>query len=61
MLNEVRNQVRDLGQMLGRSIADQHGEEWLERIEHLRGLGRKVAEGNANAETELLALISQFL
>lgn len=59
MLNEVRNQVRDLGQMLGRSIADQYGEEWLERIEHLRGLGRKVAEGNASAETELLALIAQ--
>lgn len=59
MLNEVRNQVRDLGQMLGRSIADQHGEEWLERIEHLRGLGRKVAEGDSDAETELLTLIHQ--
>lgn len=59
MLNEVRNQVRDLGQMLGRSIADQYGEEWLERIEHLRGLGRKVAESDPSAESELLTLINQ--
>ncbi len=58
MLNEVRNQVRDLGQMLGQTIAKQYGEGWVERIELVRGLGRKIAEGESGALDQLQQLIN---
>ena len=49
MLEPIQQNVRDLGTMLGKAIAADQGEQWLERIETVRLEGRDIASGDIKA------------
>lgn len=50
---QLRRQVRQLGETLGRTIAGAHGEAWLERVEALRHLGKAAREGDLSARQKM--------
>ena len=48
-LNDLRTEVRHLGAMLGRTIAELEGEQALATVELLRTLAKDSRTGNATA------------
>ena len=53
MLEPIQQNVRDLGAMLGKTIAADQGEEWLAKIETVRLEGREIAAGDIKAIADL--------
>jgi phosphoenolpyruvate carboxylase len=49
MLEPIQQNVRDLGTMLGKTIAADQGEQWLKDIETVRLQGREIASGDIEA------------
>ena len=49
MLEPIQQNVRDLGAMLGKTIAADQGEQWLAKIEAVRLEGKEIAAGDINA------------
>lgn len=45
----LRKQVKELGQLLGQTIARAKGEDWLDTIETIRGWGKAARDGDAQA------------
>ncbi|MFC6441470.1 phosphoenolpyruvate carboxylase [Bowmanella sp. JS7-9] len=58
--SELQNTVRDLGKMLGLTIQQQLGPEWLARIEDVRKTGRRSNEGDASATDHLKTLFAEL-
>jgi phosphoenolpyruvate carboxylase len=52
--------VRNLGAVLGDTIRDQLGEQWLERIEAVRKDGRKAFQGNEEAAIRVKQLFTEL-
>ncbi len=57
---QLRDTVRQLGATLGATIKHQLGEEWLERIEHIRKSGRAANKGNTESSAALQQLFSEL-
>lgn len=53
MLETIQQNVRDLGTILGKTIAADQGEQWLKNIEAVRLEGRELAAGDSKAITAL--------
>ena len=49
MLEPIQQNVRDLGTILGKAIANDQGEQWLQKIETIRLEGREIALGDTKA------------
>ncbi|WP_252730452.1 phosphoenolpyruvate carboxylase [Colwellia sp. E2M01] len=49
MLEPIQQNVRDLGTLLGKTIAADQGGKWLEEIENVRLEGREIAAGDVKA------------
>ncbi len=58
--SQLTGTVRNLGAVLGDTIRDQLGEQWLERIEAVRIDGRKAFQGDDQAAKNVKKLISQL-
>ncbi|TFH85439.1 phosphoenolpyruvate carboxylase [Billgrantia azerbaijanica] len=50
----LRDNVRILGDSLGRTIADDLGQDFLDRIETIRGLAKQGRQGDAQSSRELI-------
>ncbi|KMT65770.1 phosphoenolpyruvate carboxylase [Catenovulum maritimum] len=59
MLETIQQNVRELGTLLGQTIAAEQGEQWLENIEKMRLQGRDIANGDISSLTALQAEIEQ--
>lgn len=59
MLEPVQQNVRVLGTLLGNSIAVEHGEQWIDKIEHIRLKSRDAINGDPSVIKELQALFSE--
>lgn len=57
---ELQQRIRDLGNTLGETIANELGDEWLDRIESIRLAGRSSAEGDNSATEELQSVLSKL-
>lgn len=55
MLEPIQQNVRDLGTILGQTIAADQGEQWLKNIEAVRLEGKELAAGDSKAITALQA------
>ena len=53
----LRDKVRNLGQLLGQTIADDCGEEIFELIENIRNLSKRAHNGSPEDKAELIALL----
>lgn len=53
----LRDKVRNLGQLLGQTIADDCGDEIFELIETIRNLSKQAHSGTAEDKAELIALL----
>ncbi len=53
MLENIQQNVRELGTLLGQTIANDKGEQWLENIEKVRLQGREIALGDASIVKQL--------
>jgi phosphoenolpyruvate carboxylase len=53
MLEPIQQNVRDLGTLLGKTIAADQGIQWLQRIETVRLEGRDIAAGDTEAISAL--------
>ena len=49
MLEPIQQNVRDLGTLLGKTIAVDQGQQWLQKIETVRLEGREIAAGDVAA------------
>ncbi|WP_088328942.1 phosphoenolpyruvate carboxylase [Lacimicrobium sp. SS2-24] len=58
--HQLMDTVRQLGSILGETIENQLGPQWLERIEQIRKQGRSCAQGETAARKELQALFSEM-
>ncbi|MEX1056600.1 MAG: phosphoenolpyruvate carboxylase [Natronospirillum sp.] len=56
----LRQQVRSLGKTLGRTIAQAHGEQWLDQVEQIRTWGKAAREGDAGAREALAERFRQL-
>ncbi|NTS76108.1 phosphoenolpyruvate carboxylase [Catenovulum sp. SM1970] len=59
MLETISNNVRELGTILGKTIADDKGASWIDNIEAVRLLGKDVAAGDEQAVEQLQRIFSQ--
>lgn len=59
MLEPIHQNVRELGSILGRAIAADQGEQWLNNIESVRLAGREFAAGDNKAITALQTHFAQ--
>jgi phosphoenolpyruvate carboxylase len=59
MLEPIQQNVRDLGAILGQTIAADQGEQWLKNIEAVRLEGRELAAGDSKAITALQTHFAQ--
>lgn len=57
---ELKSTVRDLGELLGQTIQNDLGGDWLNKIEHVRKLGRKGHSGDTNANTALAEIFASM-
>ena len=57
---ELKSTVRGLGELLGQTIQKDLGQDWLDKIEHVRKLGRKGHKGDVNANTHLAAIFASM-
>ncbi len=53
----LRDKVRNLGQLLGQTIADDCGDEIFELIENIRNLSKRAHNGTSADKAELIALL----
>jgi len=53
----LRDKVRNLGQLLGQTIADDCGSDIFELIENIRNLSKRAHNGSAEDKAELIALL----
>jgi phosphoenolpyruvate carboxylase len=53
----LRDKVRNLGQLLGQTIADDCGDEIFELIENIRNLSKRAHIGSSEDKVELIALL----
>ncbi|MGJ8692669.1 MAG: phosphoenolpyruvate carboxylase [Thalassotalea sp.] len=53
MLENIQQNVRELGILLGQTIAADQGEQWLENIEKMRLQGRDIAAGDLSVVSQL--------
>ena len=53
----LRDKVRNLGQLLGQTIADDCGDEIYELIETIRNLSKRAHNGSADDKAELITLL----
>lgn len=60
MLENIQQNVRELGTLLGQTIADEQGAQWIENIEEMRLLGREISPDNANIVQQLQAKIAGY-
>ncbi|WP_076417232.1 phosphoenolpyruvate carboxylase [Colwellia sp. UCD-KL20] len=58
MLENIQQNVRELGTLLGQTIADEQGVQWLENIEKMRLQGRDITAGDASIVEQLQKTIS---
>lgn len=58
--SQLTETVRNLGTVLGDTIRDQLGEQWLERIETVRKDGRKAHQGDENATQRVKKLFAEL-
>jgi len=58
MLENIQQNVRELGTLLGQTIADEQGAQWLENIEKMRLQGRDITAGDASIVEQLQQKIS---
>lgn len=58
MLDNIQQNVRELGILLGQTIAADQGEQWLENIEKMRLQGRDIAAGDMSVVEQLQQTIS---
>lgn len=56
----LRDKVRTLGALLGKTIAQQYGDERLQQIEQIRLLAKQARKGDENAHTQLLAMLKSL-
>lgn len=56
----LQQRIRDLGATLGDTIAEELGQEWLERIEDIRLAGRSSAMGDSSETQKLKLLFSEL-
>lgn len=59
MLETIQQNVRELGTLLGKTIAGDQGEQWLENIENMRVLGRDSVKGDLNAIASLQTIMGE--
>ena len=59
MLEIIQQNVRELGTLLGKTIAGEQGEQWLDNIENMRVLGRDSVSGDLGAIASLQSLIGE--
>lgn len=59
MLENIQQNVRELGILLGRTIAADQGEQWLENIEKMRLQGRDMVTGDLSVVEKLQQTIAQ--
>ncbi|MDO6717813.1 phosphoenolpyruvate carboxylase [Psychrosphaera sp. 1_MG-2023] len=59
MLEPVQQNVRILGTLLGNSIAVEHGEQWIDKIEHIRLKSRDALNDDPSVIKELQALFAE--
>ena len=57
---ELKSTVRGLGELLGKTIQKDLGQDWLDKIERVRKLGRKGHKGDVSANSELAAIFSSM-
>lgn len=53
MLENIQQNVRELGMLLGKTIASDQGEQWLDNIEKMRLQGRDIAAGDLSIVKQL--------
>jgi phosphoenolpyruvate carboxylase len=53
----LRDKVRNLGQLLGQTIADDCGDEIFELIENIRNLSKRAHNGSPTDKAQLIALL----
>jgi len=58
MLENIQQNVRELGTLLGQTIADEQGAQWLENIEKMRLQGRDITAGDTSIVEQLQQKIS---
>lgn len=58
MLENIQQNVRELGSLLGQTIAAEQGEKWLADIENVRLLGREIANNDKNAVASMQSLFA---
>jgi phosphoenolpyruvate carboxylase len=58
--SQLTGTVRNLGAVLGDTIRDQLGEQWLERIEAVRKDGRKAHQGDEDCAKRVKLLFSEL-
>ena len=54
----LRDDVRLLGRLLGNTLREQVGQEFYEKVERIRVLGKQARDGHAAARAELTAVLS---
>lgn len=59
MLETISNNVRALGEVLGQTIAEDKGDNWVGNIEEVRLLGKDVIAGKAEAVQKLQAIFNK--
>lgn len=58
MLETIQQNVRELGTLLGQTIAEDQGEQWLENIEKMRLQGKDIAAGDLSIVEQLQQTIA---
>ena len=59
MLETISNNVRLLGEVLGQTIANDKGDSWVDNIEAVRLLGKRVVAGEPQSVEQLRAIFAE--
>ncbi|MCH2057481.1 MAG: phosphoenolpyruvate carboxylase [Thalassotalea sp.] len=59
MLETISNNVRLLGEVLGQTIANDKGDSWVDNIEAVRLLGKRVVAGEPQSVEQLQAIFAE--
>lgn len=58
MLETISNNVRALGEVLGQTIAEDKGDGWVDKIEEVRLLGKRIVAGENHAIDDLQTIFA---
>ncbi|MEC8206715.1 MAG: phosphoenolpyruvate carboxylase, partial [Pseudomonadota bacterium] len=58
MLETISNNVRALGEVLGQTIAEDKGDGWVDKIEEVRLLGKRIVAGENHAVEDLQTIFA---